>query len=373
MFDRLRPHARAAAGVTLLALSAGLAAAGCGSGHSTHGAAADAAEAVTVQAIRAGDAGGAGGLILPGRVKAREEVTLAARITGRLTALPMREGAPFRRGQVLARFDAPETRDAVRSAREALEAARVRVEQARTDEARMQTLLEQNVAARRDLEVAQVQRHAAEAAYSSAQAELQSWEESAALTAPFDGVVARRHVDPGQTLAPGQPILDLRSREVGEIEVAVPESALPSLERSGVAFAYQIGDGEWSGATLVRVDGMTDYATRTRRAYFAPAAKSRLEAGAYARVRIAGAATGLSAADSAAAAAPIIVPSAALVRRGSLTGVYVLRDDRAWLRWLRIGREADGHAEVLAGLAAGETFAAAPAGLADGRPVRIAE
>jgi RND family efflux transporter MFP subunit len=355
-----------AAGATLLVLAAGFLAGGCGSGAPSHGAVQDTADPVTVQAIRAGDAGAFGGLILPGRVRAREEVTLAARITGRLTALPMREGASFRRGQILARFDAPETRDAVRSAREALEAARVRVEQARTDESRMQTLVEQNVAARRDLELAGVERHAAEAAFSSAQAALQSWEESAALTAPFDGVVARRHVDPGQTLTPGQPILDLRSRAVGEIEADVPESALPTLEAARAS--YQIGDGDWHAATIVRVDGMTDPATRTRRAYFAPEAQARLEAGAYARVRIRAAAG-----DSTVAAGPIVVPSSALVRRGSLTGVYVLRDDRAWLRWLRIGREADGRAEVLAGLAPGEAFAAAPADLADGRAVRIAE
>jgi RND family efflux transporter MFP subunit len=355
-----------AAGATLLLLATGFLAGGCGSGASPRGTVHDAADPVTVQAIRAGDAGAFGGLILPGRVRAREEVTLAARITGRLTALPMREGASFRRGQVLARFDAPETRDAVRSAREALEAARARVEQARADETRMQTLVEQNVAARRDLELAGVERHAAEAAFSSAQAALQSWEENAALTAPFDGVVARRHVDPGQTLTPGQPILDLRSRTVGEIEAAVPESALPTLATARAS--YQISDGDWNAATLVRVDGMTDPATRTRRAYFAPEAQARLEAGAYARVRIRAAAG-----DSAVAAGPIVVPSSALVRRGSLTGVYVLRDDRAWLRWLRIGREADGRAEVLAGLAPGEAFAAAPADLADGRAVRIAE
>lgn len=373
MIERVRPTARLAAGVVVLAIATGLVAAGCGSDHSPHGAAADAAEAVTVQAIRAGDTGATGGLILPGRVKAREEVTLAARITGRLTALPMREGVSFRRGQVLARFDAPETREAVRSAREALGAARARLEQARTDEARTRTLYEQNVAAKRDLELSEVGRHAAEAAFSNAQANLQSWEEDAAPTAPFDGVVARRHVDPGQTLTPGQPILDLRSREVGEIEVAVPESALPALGAAGAVFAFQIGDGEWRGATLARVDGMTDPATRTRRAYFVPEAKSRLEAGAYARVRFDGAVAKLAAADSTAAAAPVVVPSTALVRRGSLTGVYVLRDDRAWLRWLRIGRETDGHAEVLAGLAPGETFAASPAGLADGRAVRVSE
>lgn len=358
-----------AAGPVLVAAACVLS--GCGARTASHGAARDAADPIPVRALTAGEAGSLGGLILPGRVKAREEVTLAARLTGRLTALPMREGASFRRGQVLARFDAPETRDAVRSAREGLEAARVRLEQARTDESRMQTLYDQNVAAKRDLELAQVARHAAEAAFSGARASLQSWEESAALTAPFDGVVARRHVDPGQTLTPGQPILDLRSRQVGEIEAAVPESALPALDHANAT--YQIGDGPWLEASIVRVDGMTDPSTRTRRAYLRPEKPAGLEAGAYARVRIQGPAARLAAADSAAVPLPVLVPTSALVRRGSLTGVYVLRDDRAWLRWLRIGRESDGRAEVLAGLSPGEAFAAAPEGLADGRAVRVSE
>ncbi len=358
--------ARAAAGLSIILLGAALLAAGCGGETASHGAAGDTAPAVTVHAFTTGDSGTLGGLVLPGRIKAREEVTLTSRITGRLTALPLREGAPFRKGQVLARLDAPETRDAVQSAREALEAARVRVEQARTDEARMRTLFEQNVAAKRDLEMASVGRQAAEAAFSSARAALQSWEENAALTAPFDGVVSRRHVDPGQTLTPGQPILDLRSREVGEIEAAVPESALPGLD--GATAAYQVGDGPWHPATIVRVDGMTDPATRTRLAYFRPDAHARLEAGGYARIRL----TGGGVPDSA-MAEPIIVPAAALIRRGSLTGVYVLRDDHAWLRWLRVGREADGRAEVLAGLAPGERIATDPDGLADGRPVKVAE
>jgi RND family efflux transporter MFP subunit len=355
--------------VLALVIASATLAQGCGSDAAHDPGTHDQGEPVAVRAMRADGAGAMGGIILPGRVKARQEVTLVARITGRLTTLAVREGAGFRRGQVLARLDAPEARDAVRSARDALASALARLVQARDDEARMTTLLAKDVAAERDLELARVERHAAEAAHSNAKAELESWLENTALTAPFDGVVSRRHVDRGQTLTPGQPILDLRTREVGEIEASVPESALPSLE--GATVTYQIGDGGWHAAELARIDGMTDPTTRTRLAAFRPLKRTALEAGAYVRLRLH---TNGAGGDSAfASQQPLIVPSRSLIRRGSLTGVYVLRDDRAWLRWLRVGREADGRVEVLSGLTSGDVFAADPAGLADGRRVRMEE
>jgi RND family efflux transporter MFP subunit len=358
-------------GALLTGAALALFAAGCGSGASSHDAVHDASDPIAVAALAAGASGSLDGMILPGRVRAREEVTLAARIAGRLTALPLREGAPFRRGQVLARFDAPETRDALRSAREQLASARGALEQARNDEARMKSLFERSVASQRDLELVEVQRQAAEAAHASAEAHLASWLENAALTAPFDGIVARRHVDPGQSLVPGQPILDLRSRSVGEIEVAVPESALPRL--AGAETAFQIGDGAWQPARIARIDGMTDPSTRTRLAHLEPAESAALEPGAYARVRIRGGTLSTSGEGADSASVTLIVPSRALVRRGALTGVYVIREDRAWLRWLKVGRESEGHVEVLAGLSTGDRYAADPAGLTDGRAVTVSE
>jgi hypothetical protein len=90
-----------------------------------------------------------------------------------------------------------------------------------------------------------------------------------------------------------------------------------------------------------------------------------LEPGAFARVRM-GAATGSGAASSA-----LRVPAGSVVRRGALTGVYVVRDGHAVLRWLRLGREEGGFVEVLAGLAGGESVIASPEGLADGRAVQV--
>jgi hypothetical protein len=58
----------------------------------------------------------------------------------------------------------------------------------------------------------------------------------------------------------------------------------------------------------------------------------------------------------------LAVPESALVRRGEVTGVYVI-DDKGVprLRQLRTGeRVGDGEVEVLAGLSGGETIASNP-------------
>jgi RND family efflux transporter MFP subunit len=346
--------------IALLTLTA-LLAAGCGRGPSPH-AAADSGPPAKVRLIRAG-APAADALVLPGRVSAREEVTLTSRLGARLTALPAREGERFRRGAALAVFGAPESRAQLTGARAGLAAATLARDLARRQEARLDSLYAARVAALRELEGAQAERRAAEAAWAQAGSQLDQLESAVTLTAPFDGVVVRRHADPGTTLGPGQPVLDIRSAEVGEITATVPES---ELSRLAVAHAeFQVGDGAWQPATLQRVDGMTDFSTRSRVARFRALAGAPLEAGAFVRVRLAaGAPPG-----SGASPAPLTVPVGALVRRGELTGVFIAEDGVARLRWLRVGHQSGGAVEVLAGLAATDAVIAEPAGIADGRRV----
>ncbi len=351
---------RALAVVALLAVAAG----GCGGAadrvHETP------LSPLTVAVLHAGAASG-DALVLPARITARDEVTLTARLAARLTALPVREGDHFRAGQALAQFDAAETRAQLEGARAGLAAATVARDIARRQEARMDSLVVARVAAQRELEGAQAERRAAEAAWAQAKAQVDGVSSGTTLAAPFAGVVVRRHADPGATVGPGQPLLDIRSDEVGEIVASVPESELGRL-RAGHA-EFQAGDGAWRAATLVRVDGMTDDATRSRTARFRAAGGGALEAGAFARVRLAavgGAIVGATAERG------LSVPASALVIRGGLTGVFVVEDGVARLRWLRVGRTNGGAVEVLAGLAPGDAIVVAPQGLTDGRPVKVA-
>lgn len=358
----MRHAARAAATVALLFLPVVLA--GCGG--AKHAEAEANGKPVAVTTFRPVRSAEAADVVLAGRVRARDEVTLTARIAGRITSLEAREGSRFHAGDPLVLFDAPETRDALAAARTGLEAATVRRDRARIQEARMDSLYATRLVAKRDLELAQIERQAAEAAWSAAQAAEANLSAGVRITAPFDGVVSRRYVDPGQDVTPGAPLLDLRSHDVREVEVAVPESQVDGLRKARVSF--QTGEGPWHPAALVRLDGATDPATRTRLATFRPIESGLgLEAGAWARVRIA--LEGERPAEHEPAA--LVIPGDSVVRRGALEGVFVIENGRARLRWLRLGRAFADSVEVLAGLTDSDVVALDPEGLADGSAVTV--
>ncbi|MGE5176891.1 MAG: efflux RND transporter periplasmic adaptor subunit [Hyphomicrobiales bacterium] len=362
----------------LAALAAGflaVAVAGCGGRGAKAPEAARDASPVAVRVVNAGAAREAGTLVLPARIEASEEVTLTARVPGRVTRFPVAEGATFHAGDPLALFDAPEARAALDAAEAGWAAAKSRSDLARRQEARMDSLYADRVVSLHELEVAQAERRGADAALAQAEAARAEWETATRTPAPFDGVVVRHRVDEGASLSPGAPIVDVRSSSTGLVAAAIPEQDLDRIGRGGT-YAYQVGDGPWRPAALVRVEGMIDPATRSKMARFRPATRGeRLEAGAYARIRLAAPAGAGDPARSAAKAdtaeAAVIVPASSVVRRGALTGVFVVKDAHAVLRWVRLGRALGGDVEVIAGLDRGEPVVVDPASadVEDGRAV----
>ena len=359
---RIRSHALVTVVGTVLAVT------GCGARHEAKPATDSTPITISTVPVLAG---GEAALVLPARIAAGEEVVVGARMAGRVTALPYREGDRFHAGATLVAFDAPESREALGAARAALEAARLRGVQAGLQESRMESLFVARVASQRERELAQSDRRDAEAALAAARAAHSELSASVAIPAPFDGVVVRRMLDPGAAVSAGQPLLAIRSRAQGEIVSSIPESDLGRLP--GARFAFRSGEGPWRDAVLVRVDGMTDFATRTRVARFRPARPADpLDPGAFARVRITGGAPGPTGRDDTSMQRTLSVPARSLVRRGALAGVYVVREGRAYLRWLRLGAVDGERVEVLSGLDPGDEIAADPAGLVDGRAVEVA-
>ncbi len=348
------------------ALAALLLLAGC-SGRATKETAAPAPVRM-VSVERVGNSLSGAGLVLPARVKAREEATLGARIAGRVTALPVREGARVRTGEVLAVFDAPEARQMLDAARSDLAAAELALGVAKRQHERMESLRAAAVVPERDRELAESEHRAAAARLAAARARFDAAQAATRVRAPFAGVVVRRHLDVGADVGAGTPIVDLRSEGAVEIVVPVPEAAVAGLAHG--ALAAQADDGPWRPVRLARLDGMTDFVSRTRTAHLSFADRgAALEPGTYARVRIAPAPGAAPAASD--PRASLSVPVASVVRRGGLAGVFVVDGERAVLRWLKLGRIAGDRAEVLGGLAAGDAVVLAPQGLADGAAVRV--
>jgi RND family efflux transporter MFP subunit len=348
---------------------------GCGSRHAEQAPARDPAR---VRVIRIEPATAPESRILAGRVRAAEEVTLSATVRARLTLLPFSEGASFRAGQMLARFESPEARLELSAARSTRLAAEVRLAEARRQEARVDSLVRAQVVAQRDLDVAATEARMAEAALEEARARAAVLEAGLQIQAPFDGVVVRHRVDPGAHLEAGSAVLVIRSRAGHEIEVALPESEVEGIQ--GQQPSYRLGGGDWRPARLLRLEGMTDYASRTRMAYLTASDLRGVEPGAYAEVRFQIDGTRAPASPQrarasdrppAATSSPIMIPAASVVRRGGLTGVLVARDGHARLRWLRLGRVEGDTVEVLAGLWPDEEILSDPHGIEDGRAIEV--
>jgi len=343
---------------TMLAVT--LAAAACGRAASPPGLSApppalDEAPATNARAVVtvAVEAAGPEAATVPAAVLARERATLVARAPGSVVALPFREGETVRRGEVVARIEAGALHSAV-------EAAQAEKTTAQTDLARTEALLARGAATPQEADEARARAAAARAALASAREALGH----ADLRAPFAGRVSARPARVGDVVMPGAPIVEVEG--AGGLEVvATVEAADASRLRPGTRVEADVDGHAGPLAAVVRaVADAGDPATHRVLVRADLPATEGLRSGLFARLRIAGRT------DAPPEGSRLTVPSSAIVHRGGLTGVFVVSEGRARLRWIAADVTGGSAVEVRAGLERGERVVRDPAGLTDGRPVR---
>ncbi|HYD42757.1 MAG TPA: efflux RND transporter periplasmic adaptor subunit [Anaeromyxobacter sp.] len=286
---------------------------------------------------------------VPASVAAAVRATVSTRVAASVRGVHVREGERVASGQPVISLSDADLRGALRAA----EAGRAA---AAAHERRIRALLAEEAAAPAQLEVATAQRAQAEAALAAARANLAY----AQLRAPFAGTVQARHVEPGDLVGPGQPLLVL---EGDALELV---ASLSEAEADGLAVGARLpfeADGARGSAVVTALTPGRDPVTHRRglRARI-EAPPAGLRSGAFARLQVRGGDGGEERAW---------VPSTALVERGDLTGVFVAAAGRAELRWISVGEAAGDGVWVRAGLRPGETVVDAPGALRDGTPVEV--
>ncbi|NML75721.1 efflux RND transporter periplasmic adaptor subunit [Rhizobium sp. S-51] len=202
-----------------------------------------------------------------GAVRARSEAAAGFRIGGKIVERSVHIGDRVRAGDVLARLDATDYALSVTSARANLVAAERQVETADFAMKRADQLFKQQVAAKAQLEQAQLAYNQAVAARDSARSVLAQAENQvgyAELTADKDGIVTATHADAGQVVAAGTPVVTVAVDGEKEVSIAVPENDV---------FAFAPGKavkvGVWSNDSVAlegkvrEVAGSADPASRT--------------------------------------------------------------------------------------------------------------
>jgi RND family efflux transporter MFP subunit len=168
-------------------------------------------------------------LRVSGVTRAIQHARLSFTIGGRLASRSANVGDRVDAGTVLAQLDRRPLQNALRLAIADAQQAATELRQARRDRRRARKLARAQAIARADLEHAQSSARsfgALQMASHAAVDEARRMLDEAALRAPYDGLIGEVLVEPGEFVAPGQPVVALFG-EVGlEIEVEVPESVL---------------------------------------------------------------------------------------------------------------------------------------------------
>lgn len=290
-------------------------------------------------------------LTLTGIIAADQRSEVTADTQGKVVAVLIERGQRVKAGDPVVRLD---VRTASLSAREAqanLEAARAQKALAEEECKRVQVLLDKGAITRSEYDRQITQCTATLQQVSAAQARADMITKSISdglVRAPFDGVVTEKMVAPGEWVAPGRTLFTLVDDDPLRIELSVPEAAVRAIRKDQkVTLSAVARPGNSYTATITRIGGEIG---RTRalvvEATLDP--QKDLVPGMFAEAHVV---VGQQPRP--------VVPTAAVVKRGKLSHVYVAVKGELQDRIVQLGSEpAPGKLAIVQGIAKGDRVVA---------------
>jgi multidrug efflux pump subunit AcrA (membrane-fusion protein) len=329
----------------------------------------------TVQQARGAPTVSLGGTVVP-----YKEVTLAAQLPGRVNYLAGKEGDRFDEGELLVSIDDQELRAKRQSAVAQLANAEAQLRNAGVQHTRelysprsrsspggmgipnlfdqmftrpMEDMVgDRDRGAERyaDIYSSNIQIQQARNSMMQARSEIAAIDaklRDARSVAPFDGVIMEKYIEVGDTVQPGQPLLDYADVEYLQVLVDVPARLRPGLSEGMMLQAeLDVGD-QIVPIRVAQIYPMADAQRHTVKVKFdLPQGVSA--PGMYAEVMVPD--------FNAPTREHPVIPASAIRYNGSLPGVYVRGPDgEPQLRLIRVGENlGGGFVTVLSGLRPGE-------------------
>ncbi len=328
-------------------------------------------------------------LDLPGDMQALVDSPIFARVDGYLRTRLVDYGDRVKTGQLLAEIDTPELDQQIRQARATLSQSQSTLNEVKADldlskanqnlarltVERWRRLAKAGVVARQEADQKEADFAVTEAQVARAQASIATTEETvhgneanlhrleemkafARITAPYDGVITSRNVDPGWLINSGnggaaRELFHIAQIQVLRIFVNVPQTNVASMHPGQTAeLRVEELPGQVFSARVTRIANALDANSRAMLTVLeVPNPSGVLMPGMYAQVRF----------STGRAEAAVLVPGDTLIlgRQGPRVAV-VGSDHRIHLRQIRIGQDLGSEIEVVSGLSAGEMVVANP-------------
>lgn len=301
----------------------------------------------------------------PARVQARVPVTLSARVTAAVIAIEADSGDRVRRDQVLVRLDDRDLMARVASAAAALARARADLALAESNERRDREVFENGYISAAAMDATVMLRRVKAAETSAVAQELKLAEAQASyanLRAPMAGVVVARLAEPGDTVAPGAPILRLVDPATLQAVARIDETEAGRVQ-PGMPATIRLRSGGEVAGKVARIRMEADAAARefeVEIAFDAPPARFAIDQEAEVAIRV-GVARG-----------PLI-PASAVIHQDGQPGVLLVRDGRARFQPVETGASGNGMVLVRKGLSADDAIVRTAQPVKPGARVRAEE
>jgi RND family efflux transporter MFP subunit len=283
-----------------------------------------------------------------GTIASARHTTVSSNILARIESITVRSGSEVKEGDILVRLDRRDLEARVGAARQAVSGARATLDLARSERDRVEGLWASNVASMQQLEQARARHELARSAYDRAREQLRDAEVAmshAEILSPVSGRVVDRLAEPGDTAAPGAPLLRIYDPGALRLEMPVRESlAIRMKPGDAIRVHIEAVNRDFDGT----IDEIVPYAEPGARTFLVKvrlAADPRLFSGMFGRADVpAGERTRL------------LIPQTAVRRIGQLEYASVVRADGSIERRLITTgpHETSDRIEVLSGLSAGE-------------------
>lgn len=329
-----------------------------------------------------------------GTVTARTASTLSSQLMGTVKSVRVNEGAHVKKGDVLLILDQGQVsarlhqaeaalagaRRAEASARSARDAAKAGAELAQSTYERYLQLMKDNSVSQQEFDEVAARRQQARAALTQTTAMLQAAghgvqkaraavdsarisRKDATILAPYDGIVTAKMVEEGDLASPGTPFFTLEKAGAYCADLVLPEGHIESitLDQQVHVAIPALGEKSLMGR-IGRIVPAADQKSRSFMVKVALPEDSRIRSGMFARIDIPIGKAGM-----------LIIPDSAVMRRGQLTGIYLLDSEgKARFRLIRTGKHIGDSVEVISGMRAGDKYVVSPPpAMVDGARVEV--
>lgn len=290
-------------------------------------------------------------LPLSGSISPVVQATVKSKVSGEVEQMTVREGQDVRQGDVIARIDTRNLQAQYDREVAAVEKARADMDLATLNRDKNRSLLEQRYISQNTYETTESAYAASVASFKLAEAQARMMKislDDAVIRAPFSGTVAKRLVQPGETVSGDSEVAMLVDLKQMLLEAALPAAEIPSVHIGQKAHFKVGGFGERQFTGEVqRINPVTTDGSRSIMIYIAVANEDRaLKGGMFAQGELTLEST----------RSVLSVPQSAVRDEAGVTYVYTLADGKIDRKEVKLGARVRDNpfVEVRSGLAQGE-------------------